>query len=374
MKKNQKKKLGYFKCIMAMCTILVCMNAVELNSFADNGEKSEQTIFTEKDSWLVEKEPYVGVADDTVGKESQNGIEEHSAGEKITTREIEELCSSGAIEVIYDGRKISVIMGKFTDKKIETVEDAAELLNMAAPLFGEHFHADPSDIVLKSAGGGEDRENYYRYNPTVEGMSVSGGDIILSCYGNGEVNGLFNYYVDAIHTMDRVPTITEEAAEAAVRESILAKAEVQEFLDLTYEMMKLKWEIGVTREDIVEAYQEEISMSSYLLILAEDDRKGETPKLVYAVSAASDLTLRDERGKAVYAGGFDRTYYVCANENAGEIYMSAGNNPTISAGELEDLSAYVRTRKIENGIMLVIVLALVGVVLYEKRISQKRGL
>ena len=63
-------------------------------------------------------------------------------------------------------------------------------------------------------------------------MSVIGSEIIISTYGDGEVNGLFNYYVDAIKTMNTVATITDAEAEEVVCEQLLGADDIKEFINI----------------------------------------------------------------------------------------------------------------------------------------------
>jgi len=244
----------------------------------------------------------------------------------IDIGDIEYLRAEDKIEAVFDEEgRLCVIMGKFTEKRIQSVEDAAVVLNMASTLFGSHFRANASDITVKSVGDGEDKEYYYKYSPEINGMSVIGSDVIISTYGDGEVNGLFNYYVDAIKNMNTVATITVAEVEKIVCEQVFASENIKEFLKQTHELMIAQGnsESNLTMENVVRKYKEKLKMDTRLLIYAPD--MNEIPELLYAVDITGNLVLRDELGQVIDYVTVDKTYYVCANENAGQIHSVISN-------------------------------------------------
>lgn len=114
--------------------------------------------------------------------------------------DIETLLSDGIIDVIFDDNgAICVINGKFTDRKVNSAESAAEVLNAASSLFGDGFNADAENITVQTINtGSNNQESFYRYTPMIDGIPALGSQIIISTDSSDNVSGLFSSYVDTI--------------------------------------------------------------------------------------------------------------------------------------------------------------------------------
>ena len=194
--------------------------------------------------------------------------------DEIDRGDIEDMITSGDIDVIFDEYgNIRTIDGLFTDKKVSSKQDAAEVLNSAASLFSGdwYFEATADRVTSQSAGDGTLEESFYRYSPTVNGIPVLGSQIILSTKDNGEVTGLFSSYNNAINQVDLSPDLdAKEAANAAV----------EQLMDNYFSGRALTYdaEVGAAGE-YTDAVKESIAADSTLVVYAVDD----TPILVYSV-------------------------------------------------------------------------------------------
>ncbi|MDR2087885.1 MAG: M4 family metallopeptidase [Clostridiales Family XIII bacterium] len=242
----------------------------------------------------------------------------------IDLGDIEELISDGTVEIIQsDNAAIRMIDGTFTSQPVHSVSDAAAVLNSAAPLFGESFSASEEDIVLQSIDSGLDsEEHFYRYTPTVEGIPVLGGQMVLVADGNGVVQSLFSSYDSRISDVDTTPTISEDTATGAAISALLSDAEITQFLG------KVVSSSSVAPDAAAAAFKATLTTSGALMIYAvlED----EVPVLAYAItvrtalgSADGDVPVNPSLPVLPY---IDMTYYIYANgAQAGEVFNTISN-------------------------------------------------
>lgn len=192
--------------------------------------------------------------------------------DKIDRGDIEDMLTSGKIDVIFDDYgNIRTIDGSFTNKKVNSTQDAAEVLNSAGSLFSYDFDGTADKITSQSIADGVLEESFYRYSPTVDGIPVLGSQIILSTKDNGEITGLFNSYNDAINYVNTSPALNaEEAANIAVKQ----------LLDDYSSSRALECDAEVdTASEYADAVKKSIVVDPTLMIYAADD----TPVLVYSV-------------------------------------------------------------------------------------------
>lgn len=231
--------------------------------------------------------------------------------------------TNGEIEVIYnDDGTVAVIDGPFTDKKVQSAEDAADLLNSAAPLFGNSFDAEPDQFTEDSVGTtDDDEENFYRYHSNLNGIPVIGSQIVLSTKADGSVTGLFTTYQDALNDVDSLATITAEEAESVALDTLLAEDEMISYLESVPEYSS-------DAEGVTQALIDSLFIESQLAIYAADNE--ESPVLVYAVSVSTSVYEEgadeedEEEIERIHSTipevGY--TFYIYANEVfAGQVYL-----------------------------------------------------
>ncbi|TRW88298.1 M4 family peptidase [Mycolicibacterium sp. 018/SC-01/001] len=109
---------------------------------------------------------------------------------------------------------VRTIDGRFTDRVVTGVQDAAAVMNDAAHTLGiaEGF-ADPAAITVSTAGSGDDAETHYRLVETIDGVPVLGSDVILVTDASGAVTGLFDHYRGLSESFD----VTPDAAKPRLR-------------------------------------------------------------------------------------------------------------------------------------------------------------
>ncbi|MBQ9460470.1 MAG: S-layer homology domain-containing protein, partial [Clostridia bacterium] len=254
------------------------------------------------------------VTDNIILYAGWRSISDNLTDDVIDMGDIEMLRENGDIEVIF-GEQGGVVFidGKFTDKKVTSAEEAAELLNSASPLFGDGFIADAADISVQSNDG----ESFYRYSTAINGVPVIGSQIVLFADEEGNVTGLTNSYVKALADINTTPSISDEEAESIVLEELLKTDEIDGFLTAFVSD-------EVSLEEVKDAFAEALDMETGLVIYAADSE--ETPALVYAVKASCALFAEAENPDDSKAIMLDETYYIYANEeNAGAVYRVISN-------------------------------------------------
>ncbi|WP_337781480.1 starch-binding protein [Ruminococcus sp.] len=266
--------------------------------------------------------------------------------------DIETLLSDGIIDVIFDDNgAICVINGKFTDRKVNSAESAAEVLNAASSLFGDGFNADAENITVQTINtGSNNQESFYRYTPMIDGIPALGSQIIISTDSSDNVSGLFSSYVDTINNVNYNVDISASDAENIAINQLLSEDYISQYLSsfTTDE---------ISMENVVEAFKNVISVKSDLLIYAVD--KYEMPALMYSINVSCCLTSDSNDSGNSMELIFNLTYYIYANGgNLGSIYKITKNNESIGAVSLsaEDLlgnTRYFEAQEVDNEYQLI---------------------
>lgn len=230
---------------------------------------------------------------------------------------IEKLISSGLITANFDENSvIRAIDGKFTNKPLNSAEDAADILNCARTLFGNRFFADSTNITVQTAGD----QIFYRLSATLNGVPVLGSQVILSAK-DGEVTGLFNTYKKNAEGIDTIATITEDTAIETVYNDIFTTYSSQ--VDAVVEYS------GLTRNEVLEVFRASFTVTSILVVYTNDTK----PLLTWLIEIVNDNNNYDEEDEEIeidytdindygkYLFNFiNRQYYIQANgQNAGNI-------------------------------------------------------
>lgn len=242
----------------------------------------------------------------------------------IDIQYINNLFYSGDIDVIRGGNgRIRTITGKFTDKTVNSAEDAAELLNLMSTLFGEVFYAEASDFMVKEY----DTETIYRYSPSINGVSVSGSQIVLSV-SDGEVTYFSSTYDSRIES---VCTEFDVDGEEAERIAVSHLFESSESL-----IAALSEESGASSEEVTDILLDALEIRTEAVIT---ELPQEEPQLMWSVLLIGKYPYEDngdveeycdwndiyDYGKYMWSDLSD-TYYIYANgDSAGEIlYIDDG--------------------------------------------------
>ena len=277
--------------------------------------------------------------------------------EEIDLGDIHYMASQGELEVLYgDKGEIRMIDGSFTNQTVNDEEDAAEVLNNAAPLFDEQeFHAEAEDITAITVEPGTDNEEkFFRYTPEYNGIPVIGSQIILTANKLGKVTGLFSSFVDKIYDVSTYTSIDEEYARTIALEELMDRDNIESFLENIpgYEDNEYTYE-----ENFINSLNIDISQ----MIYAAD--RNRDPQLVYAVHVTNndyaeepgtDETPAPGAADGEGAPAIDQTIYVSANgSDYGEIYKVIDNTEGWQLVTLEATDALDTTRRFkgeeENG-------------------------
>ena len=244
-------------------------------------------------------------------------------GEEIGLDDLEALEADGAVEYVQneDGT-VGSILGTFTDGKVLSTPDAAALVNSASELLGGGVSASADDFSSNTDG----EDVFWRYSPTVGGVPVVGGQVIVSTEADGTVTGLFSTYDPSLDGFDATPTVTEGQARAAAETALLSEDEVESYLSSLVEG-------GATMADAADGYLGMQSFEATLVVHASHG--GGDPALVYEVEVNTNLDDgtdevdaddgNDVEGSAdIYLPVVSRVYYVYASgEDAGEVCGSS---------------------------------------------------
>lgn len=276
--------------------------------------------------------------------------------DKIDRGDIEAMLTEGDIDVIFDENgNIRTIDGSFTDKEVNSKQDAADVLNSAASLFTDnwYFGATAAEITSQSASdaNGNDEEYFYRYSPTVNGIPVLGSQIIISTNSEGDVSGLYSTYNSQLSYVDTTATISSKNAIDAAIDALIASEGVQAAISeyLSNDEGNLK-----TVDELEQELADELSDTTpQLMVYAVDD--SETPSLVYevilsdidfnngptyeadgstepanSIDSPTELGEPDNESDVENSGSMlsiNSTYYVYANgESAGQICSVISND------------------------------------------------
>lgn len=154
----------------------------------------------------------------------------------IDAADIEELIRLGLIETIRgeDG-EYHMIDGTFTGQKVLSIGDAAKVLNSMSSLFGKDFHASEQEITVQHAEDvdGTHAENYYRYNPIINGVPVLGGQMVLVTDGKGCVTGLFSTYNNRLQKVNTIAMMTVQTAQKKAITHLLKEENIVAFIQQT---------------------------------------------------------------------------------------------------------------------------------------------
>ncbi len=204
------------------------------------------------------------------------------------------------IDVIYgENGAVSVIEGNFTkgridQEKINSIEDAASVLDASADLFGgsERFSASNGAITAQSVNASEKRgrdshesaETFYRFTPEINGIPVMGSQIIISTKNEGEVTGLFSTYDARVSDVYTDSAITEGDAGSIVASDMLASEEVQNYLEALSSCEENAGEAAKTREDLEKDFLSNLRISAQKVIYAAS---ANAPALMYEINATN---------------------------------------------------------------------------------------
>lgn len=281
-----------------------------------------------------------------------NGIEEEGPNididmdtDNIDLGYIEDLIAVNQIEVNFDeNSQVRAIDGKFTNKPLNSAEDAAAILNCAHTLFGDNFHADAEDIEVQT----NEDETFYRYTPSVNGVAAPGSQIIISAK-DGEVTGLTSSYKKATETMNTTPAISSEEAVNVAFESLFA--EYPEYVSAVVEAS------GLTEDEVKEIFKNSFEVTAVTSIIPTANMQQTLiwqVKLVNNNELTADtvVDMNDVNDYAKYLFSFiNREYYIYADgEKAGTILTNSGSRFAWTSAQAhgEDLKGVDRTVNAEK--------------------------
>jgi len=250
---------------------------------------------------------------------------------------IDELFAAGLIDVVRnDDGTIRIIDGIFTNMRVHSERDAANVLNAFSDLFGSGFYADTTNITVQSVGDGTSKESFFRYNSYVNGITVLGSQIILATSYGGVVQGVFSTYDPRINSIDYNPTITVANAEEIALQAFLSEEEISNALN------EVASALDTDRSELEAEFLTILATDTQLFVHAADSI--EMPALVWAV--AIDIIPEDYDSDILYLDDYiplpfiSMTYYIYANgDQAGEVLIAVSNilywsNATITAPDL----------------------------------------
>ena len=241
----------------------------------------------------------------------------------IDLGDIEYLKSIGSIEAGYSASgDISYIYGDFWNKKVNSIEDAATVLNASSSLWGNNFHASAAEISVQTVGEGSELVSYYTYTPVVGNVPVVGSQIKLMVDSTGSIDALFNSYDERIASVNTTPEITQEQAEQIAFDSLLGSDRVVEFVNDSMELIKVLYgEDVIDRAQILEYIKESTTVSGSLKIQCMNE---DGPMLVYAIHLSNSLAADTDEDPISLA--YSETYLITANGNAGQIIREVSTN------------------------------------------------
>lgn len=241
----------------------------------------------------------------------------------IDMGDIEYLKSKGLLEVGYSAfGGISYIYGDFWNKKVNSIEDAATVLNASSSLWGDGFHASAAEIGVQTVGEGSELESYYTYTPVVGNVSVVGSQIKLMVDSAGSIDALFSSYDKRIVRVNTTPAITQEQAEQIAFDSLLGSDMVVEFVNDSIELITaLYGEDVMDRAQLLEHIKESTTVSGSLKIQCMNE---DVPELVYVIHLYNSVAVDTDEDPISLA--YSETYLITANGNAGQIIREVSTN------------------------------------------------
>ena len=260
---------------------------------------------------------------------------------------IENLINAGLITVNFDhNSRLRALDGKFTNKKLETAEDAAHILNCAHTLFSDTFHADAEDIVISTDGD----ETFFKYIMKVNGVPVLGSQIILSAR-DGVSTGMSSSYNKLAETANTAPSITSDAAVDAVLADI--------FAEYPSRFNAVVRKSGLTEAEVTEIFKNSFEVTPELVIFPMNSK---TLTLTWKIKIVNNnvktadtvIDYNDVNDYSKYLFSFiNREYNLYADGvNAGTIYSHTGSGNSLwnnTTGNGIDLANNVRNFGAQSG-------------------------
>ena len=282
---------------------------------------NERDVLTSNYGWRYEDVGFFGIDPDYEEKGDARD------GDSLDLGGLQDLMTEGDVEVVFqdDGVSPRSIIGQFTNGKVYDTDDAAQVLNWAAPLFGDDFYADASEIIVNSASDAEDTENFFRYSPTYNGLPVLGSQIVIATDDDGNVTGLNSTYDNEINYVNTDPYIDEEEA------ANIVKSQIAEELGVGVD----EFELSVDTLLAIDAIDDDTSPLLVWRVIVNNHGEAEDEEIVaegeddtvFEVEAADDVygPVQDDSSEAL---AIDRTYYIAANDqvlSTGEILRMHDN-------------------------------------------------
>lgn len=254
-------------------------------------------------------------------------INDNLNDDMIDLGDIEYLKSIGLIEAGYSASgAISYIYGDFWNKKVNSIEDAATVLNASSSLWGNYFHASAAEIGVKTVGEGSELVSYYTYTPVVRDVPVVGSQIKLMVDSTGSIYALFSSYDNRISSVNTTPAITQEQAVQIAFDSLLGSDRVVEFVDDSMELIRALYEEDVIdRDQLLENIKESTTVSGSLIIQCMNE---DGPKLVYVILLHNSLAVDTDEDSISLA--YSEAYLITANGNAGQIIREVSTNSSVN--------------------------------------------
>ena len=134
----------------------------------------------------------------------------------IDLGDIQDMSENGDINVHYnESGRVETIDGSFTDEKVTSVADAANLLNKSSGIIANSYYIEDADIEQVETTDGF----IYRASPSYDGYDIIGGQTVLETAKDGTVTALINSYANNISDIDTWEDIDyDEALITAVNE------------------------------------------------------------------------------------------------------------------------------------------------------------
>ncbi|WP_395311089.1 M4 family metallopeptidase [Mycobacterium sp. AMU20-3851] len=125
----------------------------------------------------------------------------------LTLAELKNLALTGYVDIAKNPNgKVRAIDGTFTLDTVTGAASAAALLNRMSTHLGiPAGFADAADVTVSTNAFGS---VYYRLRPTVNGLPVMGGEVVLTTDSTGTVTSLISSYDPAVSSVSTVPTGT----------------------------------------------------------------------------------------------------------------------------------------------------------------------
>lgn len=269
---------------------------------------------------------------------------------------IETLIGENLITANFDeNSEIRAIDGKFTNKPLNSIEDAVEILNCSKTLFGSKFSADSSNVSVQTSDG----VTYYRLCTVLNGVPMLGSQVILSAK-DGSATGLYNSYNKKAENISTAAALTEEAAVETVFNDIFST--YSDYVDAVVEYS------GMEKEEVIEILKDSFEVDPFLCVYNYQS----VPTLTWFVQIENNNDTYDENDEEIeidYEDIYDyskyifnfinKQYYIYANgQNAGTIIRqadaSAEGTSVLSSGSDLDLRGNTRKFSVDYTMLTVL--------------------